>query len=190
VLELWDGTRKSDKQFSYSLESVSNQPTPWLVLCWSTFGTRTSHRRFQIHKTHHGRDSGEATTLPRYNIFCTSPRRLHRNGFLSRDSRREVPKLPRLGLPQLCRAIISCSDFWSRQGLKQSCSFRWELSNGVSHTTTCTLVGRFLTFCDFESNCQFDSWPFFFHNLRYKCPNGSCEHILDIYNSIDFQWYK
>jgi hypothetical protein len=30
----------------------------------------------------------------------------------------------------------------------------------------------------------------FGHNLCFKCPNGSCEPILDIYISIAFQWYK
>jgi hypothetical protein len=28
------------------------------------------------------------------------------------------------------------------------------------------------------------------HNLCFKCPNGWCEPILDIYISIAFQWYK
>jgi hypothetical protein len=30
----------------------------------------------------------------------------------------------------------------------------------------------------------------FCHNLCCRCPNGSCEPILDIYTSISFQWYK
>jgi hypothetical protein len=30
----------------------------------------------------------------------------------------------------------------------------------------------------------------FGHNLCFKCPNGSCKPILDIYVLIDFQWYK
>jgi hypothetical protein len=30
----------------------------------------------------------------------------------------------------------------------------------------------------------------FGHNLCFGCPNGWCEPILDIYPSIDFQWYK
>jgi hypothetical protein len=30
----------------------------------------------------------------------------------------------------------------------------------------------------------------FGHNLCFRCLNGSCEPILDIYVSIDFQWYK
>jgi len=32
--------------------------------------------------------------------------------------------------------------------------------------------------------------PSFGHNLCFKCPNGWCEPILDIYVSIFFQWYK
>ncbi len=30
----------------------------------------------------------------------------------------------------------------------------------------------------------------FGHNLCFRCPNESCEPILDIYISIYFQWYK
>jgi hypothetical protein len=30
----------------------------------------------------------------------------------------------------------------------------------------------------------------FGHNLCCKCPNESCEHILDIYISIAFQWHN
>jgi hypothetical protein len=30
----------------------------------------------------------------------------------------------------------------------------------------------------------------FAHNLCFRCPNGSCEAILDIYTSRPFQWYK
>ncbi len=34
------------------------------------------------------------------------------------------------------------------------------------------------------------SGPSFAHNLGCRCPNGSCEAILDIYTSRTFQWYK
>jgi len=30
----------------------------------------------------------------------------------------------------------------------------------------------------------------FGHNLCFRCPNGSWKPILNIYVSIDFQWYK
>jgi hypothetical protein len=32
--------------------------------------------------------------------------------------------------------------------------------------------------------------PSFGHNLCFKCPNGPCEPILDIYVPRAFQWYK
>ncbi len=32
--------------------------------------------------------------------------------------------------------------------------------------------------------------PSFGHNWCFKCPNGLCEPILDIYISIAFQWYE
>jgi hypothetical protein len=31
---------------------------------WNIFGARMSHKQIRIHKTHHGLDSGEATTFP------------------------------------------------------------------------------------------------------------------------------
>jgi hypothetical protein len=31
---------------------------------------------------------------------------------------------------------------------------------------------------------------FSFDNLCFRCPNGQCEPILDIYASIHFQWYR
>jgi len=78
-----------------------------------------------------------------------------------------------------------------RWSLKQSCSFCWKLSNGIWHAT-------------YTQGNQGDSWLLvvksqidnltlglsFGHNLCFKCPNGSCEPILDIYIPRDFQWYK
>ncbi len=59
---------------------------------------------------------------------------------------------------------------------------------------TCRLharkLGWFLIFTGQESNCQFDFRLLFWHNLCFRCSNGQCEPILDIYVSIDFQWYK
>ncbi len=34
------------------------------------------------------------------------------------------------------------------------------------------------------------SSPFYGHNLWFKCPNGSCEPILNIYGPRTIQWYK
>ncbi len=32
--------------------------------------------------------------------------------------------------------------------------------------------------------------PSFAHNLGYRCPNGQCEAIFDIYASRPFQWHQ
>jgi hypothetical protein len=124
---------------------------------------------------------GGSHHLPPYSILCGCPRDPHPNGFLSWDSQVKVSKLPRLGLPQLWGPITLQVDFRWRWGLKQSCSLRWDLSSGISHTT-CTQVN------------WVDSWllvvrsqianstpgPSFGHNMCFRCPNGQCEPILDI----------
>jgi hypothetical protein len=134
---------------------------------------------------------GGSHHLPPYSILCTFPWRLHPNGFLFRDSQREVPKLLGLGLLQLCGAITSRSDLRSGQGLKQSCSSCQELSNGVSHTT-CTHESRVDSwlFVVRSQTTSLTSGLYFCHNLCYRCPNGSCKPNSDICTLIAFQWYK
>jgi len=102
-----------------------------------------------------------------------------------------LPKFPKLGLPQLWGPITLSTNLWLRWGLKQSCNLRWEFSKGMSHAT-CT-QGNWGDSCLLVVGCQTDNLTFipsFGHNLCFKCPNGSCEPILDIYVPKDFQWYK
>jgi hypothetical protein len=134
---------------------------------------------------------GGSNHLPPYSILCASPWGPHPNGFLSRDSQVGIPKLLRLGFLQLWGAITLCSNLQWRWSLKQSCSPRWEFFNGISQAT-------------YMQGNQVDSWflmvgsqianltpnPSFGYNLCYKCPNGWCEPILDIYVTRAFQWYK
>jgi hypothetical protein len=67
---------------------------------------------------------------------------------------------------------------WS---LKQSCICRRELSNGMSHTT-CTQGNwgdsQLLMVGSQIANLTLN--PAFGYNLCVRCPNGSCEPILDI----------
>jgi hypothetical protein len=148
MLKLWDGITKSDKQFIYSFESTSNQPTSWLTHYWSTFGVKEESRATSDSQDSPRSGLGGSHHLPPYSIICASLQGLHPNGFLSRDSQGGLLKLPRFGLPQLCGIITSRSDLWSGWGMKQSCSSRWHLSSGVLHVT-----------CTHE--VQVDSRPFF-----------------------------
>jgi hypothetical protein len=134
---------------------------------------------------------GGSHHLPPYSIFCVTPRRLHSNGFLSWDSQSGVPKLSRLGLLGLWTIIASHPDLRSRRGLKQCCSSRRELSNVISHSPSARweLVDSSLLVVG-NQIVSLTPGPSFAHNLGCKCPNGSCEAILDIYTSRPFRRYK
>jgi len=134
---------------------------------------------------------GGSHHLPPYSILYSSPPHLHPNGSFSRDSQSGVPKLSRFGLPGLWVFITSRLEFGSGQGLNQSCSSLQNLFKGVSHFT-CThqdqVDSRLLMVG--SQTASLTIVLSFDHNLCYKCPNGSCEAILDIYTSRPFQRYK
>jgi hypothetical protein len=115
--------------------------------------------------------------------------------FLSRDSRAGVSKSRQLGLPRLWGRITSCADLRSQCGLKQSCSSRRELSNGMWHVVCSQVfwVDSWLLVVGSQNYQTLGSstpGPSFGHNLCFRCPNEQCEPILDIYTSRDFHWYK
>ncbi len=132
---------------------------------------------------------GESQQLPPYSILCASSRGPHSNDFLCRDL--GVPKLSTLGLPQLSGLIPLCVNLWLRWGLNQSFSSSRELFNSMLHVTfmQVNLVDSQLLVVESQT-ANLTLRPSFGHNLCFKCPNGSCESILDIYVSIYFQWYK
>jgi hypothetical protein len=79
----------------------------------------------------------------------------------------------------------------SSQGPKQSCRSPQKLSNIVSHST-CThqdWVNSQLLVVENQTASLTPDFSFD-HNLCYRCPNGSCEVILNIYTSRTFQRYK
>ncbi len=111
------------------------------------------------HKTHHGPDLGEATTFP-FIVYSAALHGAHiQMAFLSRDSRVGVPKSRQLGLSRLWSPITLRADLGSKCGLKQSCSSRRELSNGMWHVV-CNQVNRVDSRL-FLVGSQFDSRPFF-----------------------------
>jgi hypothetical protein len=102
-----------------------------------------------------------------------------------------VSKLPKLGLSQLWGPITLCSDLWLRWGLKQSCSPRQELSNGMLPTTYTQgnqVNSRILVVRNQIVNLTLGLS--LGHNLCFRCPNGSCKLTLDICVPRYFQCYK
>ncbi len=102
-----------------------------------------------------------------------------------------ISKLLRLGLLQLCKFITSYANLRLGWSLNQSYSPCRNLSNGMSHATC--MQGNWVdSWLSMVGNQTVNLTPnlSFGHNLCCKCPNGSCEPILDICASIVFQWYK
>jgi hypothetical protein len=102
-----------------------------------------------------------------------------------------VPKLPKSELPRLCVAITLCADLRSKWNLKQSCRPSQELFNDVLQATW--TQGNHVDSWLLVAGSQIVNLTFdlsFGHNLCFRCPNGSCEPILNIYVSIAFQWCK
>jgi hypothetical protein len=102
-----------------------------------------------------------------------------------------VLKFSKFGLLQLWGPINLCVDLWLRWGLKQSYSPCWELSNGMWPATYMqgSLVDSWFLVVESQIGNLIPDLSFG-QTLCFKCPNGSCKPILDIYVSIAFQWYK
>ncbi len=129
--------------------------------------------------------------LPPYCIFCSSTWGPHPNGFLSPNSQVGAPKFQQLRLSQFWGRITSCANLGLRWGLEQSYSPSQELSNDMSHVA-CTqrnwVDSLLLVVRSQIANLIPDLS--FGHNLCYRCSNGQCKPILDMYPSTTFQWYK
>jgi len=153
-------------------------------------GVRTSHGHFYTQDSPRPGLEGSHHLAP-YSIRYNSPPRLHPNGSFSRDSQVAVSKLFRVGVSKLWTVIAPRPELGSGRAFNQSCSSHQELSNAVSHSlrrrreevdSRLLMVGN--------QTVSFTLDLSFVHNLGYKCPNGQCEAILDIYASRDFHSYK
>jgi hypothetical protein len=130
-IRLGRGTRRS------SLNLHPKQTPKWLVhiqehpwVLGHTTGTLD-------HKTHHGSNSGEATTFPHI-VFSATLRGDYIQMALfpgtPKLESRNCPETIPVGVPGLWTLITpDCRD-WSRRGLNQSCSSRRDLFNAMSHS--------------------------------------------------------
>jgi hypothetical protein len=76
---------------------------------------------------------------------------------------------------------FDCRD-QSRQGLNQSCISPWELFNVMLHSRIgCRKKVDSQLLVVGSQTGSLTPGPSFARNLGYRCPNGSCNAILDIY---------
>jgi hypothetical protein len=130
---------------------------------------------------------GGSHHLPPNSILCGWPWVQHPNGLLSQDSQVGILKFPQLGFLQLWGSITLRADLWLKWCIKKSCSPRWEHSNSMWHATfTWRNLGDYWFLVIGSQIDKLTLGPSFGHNLCFKCPNGSCEPIWDIYVPKDF----
>jgi hypothetical protein len=188
--KLRDYTRKRDKLIL--LFDPASKPTNKLVSSHSELSWCWDKPRATLDSLNSPKPAlGGNHHLPPYSILYITLSHLHSNGTFSQDSQSGVQKLSQFRLPRVWAFITSCSDLQLGWGLMQTCSSLWELFNVVS-CSTCTHRGRvdsrLLVIGSQTTNLTLG--PSFDHNLCCRCPNGSCETILNIYTSRPFQWYK
>jgi hypothetical protein len=102
-----------------------------------------------------------------------------------------ILEFPQLRLPRLWGPITLCANLRLWWSLKQSCNPCQDLSKGMSHATYRWgnwNDSRLLMVRSQTTNLTLD--PSFGHNLCFRCSNGSCKPISDIYVPRYFQWYK
>jgi len=170
-----------------------NKPPTWLVHIpghpW-VLGQATGTLD---HETHHGLNSGEATTFPHI-VFSAPFRRAYIQmalfpGTPNLESR-NCPEIVLGGVLGLWELITLNCKVWSQQGLYQTCSPRRDLSKDVSHSPFGgqeEVDSRLLVVGSQTANLT--PGPSFAHNLGYRYPNDQCEAIFDIYASRPFQWH-
>jgi len=171
-----------------------NKPPTWLVHIPGHLWVLGQATDTLDHETHHDPDSGEATTFPHI-VFSAPPRRsyIQMALFLGTPKLefRNCPETVPGGVPGLWEVITPDCQVWSRRGLNQTCSPRWDLSNYVS-------LSQFGGWEEVDSRlfvvgsqtASLTPGPSFAHNLGYRCPNDQCEVIFDIYASRPFQWHQ
>jgi hypothetical protein len=127
------------------------------------------------HKTHHGPDSGDATTIPHI-VYSATLRESHIQmaqipGTPEMESR-NCPEIVPSGVPGLWEVIAPRPDLGSQRDFNRSYSPRRHLSNAVSHSRFGhreRVDSRLLVVGSQTANLT--PGPSFVHNLGCRCPN-------------------
>jgi hypothetical protein len=141
--------------------------------------------------THHDSGSGGVTTILPI-IFSVLLQCAHTQVVVCPGTPKvESRNYSGFGLPGLWDIIAFRPNLRLGQGLNQTCSPLWELSNAMLHSPSAhweRVDSRLLVVGSQTANLTLD--PSFAHNLSCRCPNDQCEAISDIYTSRPFEWHQ
>ncbi len=159
----WELDQEEIKLFGHEPASKTN--TSWLKVILHAFGVGTSHGLTRTHLTHKRPDSKEATTFP-FIVFFAAPRR----GYIQMAFFPETPKEESRNCPEIVPVwtpwTLGNHNFAPRARIGTRFEPKLQLlSRAFQRHVVLPLQtsgrGRFPTFSGQESNCQFDSRPFF-----------------------------
>ncbi len=148
-----DQTRKRDQQIKLESASKTNH-TGLSSHSGTPLGVGTSHEHFGPQDSPRP-GLGGSHHLPPYSILCSSPSRLHSNGSFSRET-----------IPIWIPGTLGVHNFSPQARIGTKFEPKLQLSSRafqrhVALPLQTSIKGRFPTFSGRESNCQFDSRPFF-----------------------------
>jgi hypothetical protein len=142
------------------------------------------------HKTHHGPDSGEATTFPHI-VF--SPARS--GGYIQMAQILWTPEMESRNCPSRTPETLNGhnsrlqSPIATRSEPKLYSSSRsFQRHSHIQIWGQEEVDSRLLVVGTQTANLT--PGPSFAHNGGYRCPNDQCEAIFDIYVSRPFQWHQ
>ncbi len=141
--------------------------------------------------THHGPDSGGATTILPIVFSVPLRRTCTRMALFPETPKVESRNYPSFGLPGLWDIIASRPNLRSKRGPNKTCSPLRELSNVVSHFPSARREQVDSRLLVVESQTvSLTPGRSFAYNLGCRCPNDQCEAISNIYTSRSFQWHQ
>ncbi len=171
----WD--QEELTSFNYSHKHAQNQHGV-VSAQLEHFWCQDEPRATRTHKIHHGPDLGETTTFPPLQYTLQLSTGVTSKWLFVPGLPNGSPEIPIVGTPTtleahnlVCRLPIVMKSKAKLQPLSRT------FQRYIARCLHATKSGRFLTFNGRESNCQFDSRPFFGHKLCFRCPNERCEPI-------------
>ncbi len=151
--------------FTQLLGPASNQPQVGQFTFWSTLGVRTNHGLLWTHKIHHSLDLGEATTFPHI-VFSTLFHHTYIRMALfpetPKEESRNYPEIVPVWIPETLAAHNSFLE--PPIGMRSKANLQLSLrafQRCVALRLHTPASDQFPNFSGRESNCQFDSRPFF-----------------------------
>ncbi len=159
--EFQDGTRKDDKQLIHSLRSIQTKQHIGQCIVSTLLMLRQTMGKFRFTRLTTAHTWGKPPPSPLKYVLCLSTGATSKWHFVSR-LQNGSPEIPKVGTP----TTLGPDNFVCKPSIVMRSKAKLEPSSTafqryVARHLHARNLGRFPAFSGRESNCQFDSRPFF-----------------------------